>query len=124
MDRPKSKVPSYHAVHTDLWRFRGPAKSYRCVNCGGPAEQWAYSGPSPAKYASSSGEYSDDLSLYEPMCHMCHIRKDKPWTATHCKNGHPRVPENRYFRNGKEANCIPCNREAARRSYLRRAALR
>ena len=63
---------SYRAVHTQLQKTRGSAKAYNC-ECGQPADQWAYVGP---REGGERRPYSADLSLYEPMCTVCHRKYD------------------------------------------------
>lgn len=67
----------YTAMHDRLRRARGHARDHGCVDCGGQAAEWSYSGnainelyetmPSGARFA-----YSSDQSDYEPRCVRCH----------------------------------------------------
>jgi hypothetical protein len=75
---------TYDAVHERLRRFRGPAKAHACIECGTPAEQWAYQHTDPVPLVSAiepsvGCEYSDDLSAYAPMCRPCHTALDREW---------------------------------------------
>lgn len=71
----------------------------------------------------------------EPVTHAENVRRmwAAPWTdpnkaqreKTHCKNGHPRTPENTYIQNAAgHKRCVICARESTLRSYHRRKALR
>lgn len=68
---------TYLAVHHRLYRERGYAKSYTCITCERPAQQWAYQHGDPDELIDSKGRvYSTNLDLYEPMCALCHTAFD------------------------------------------------
>lgn len=72
---------SYHAVHSRVSRYRGPAKDYPCRQCGGQATGWAYNHCDPdERMATIEGRkypYSLNLNNYMPMCQSCHVTFDK-----------------------------------------------
>lgn len=70
-------MKTYRAVHAQLKRERGVARSHRCA-CGQPATQWAYQHTGDIKFGGPDGEspYSENLDDYTPMCRKCHVRLD------------------------------------------------
>lgn len=64
----RTNTPTYRTVHARLVAARGKASSYACVECGGPASDWAFDEPTG---------YSTDLARYRPMCRSCHFRGDR-----------------------------------------------
>lgn len=66
-------MTTYGQVHAQLALVRGPATAHDCA-CGRPAKEWAYTGP---REPGERWPFSDDLSLYEPMCRRCHVRFDR-----------------------------------------------
>lgn len=84
--QPSRKVrvpgrPQYATIHTRLRRERGPARVYRCVDCGGQAEQWSYDGLDPDErvqhYRGQERKFSVDLGHYHPRCVGCHMSYDR-----------------------------------------------
>lgn len=68
---PNSEV-NYFRMHARLREARGSATTYRCVDCGRQAEQWAW----------VHDEDPCDFDNYVPMCRPCHKRYDaKPDTG-------------------------------------------
>lgn len=63
---------SYEALHTRIKRARGRAAQYNCVECDGPADDWAYTYGCPRETQSPRGPYTTDISRYQPMCRSCH----------------------------------------------------
>jgi hypothetical protein len=59
----------------------------------------------------------------EPVTHAENMRR-RSEAMTHCKNGHPRTPENTYPRKSGPGRlcCRPCNREAVARYRERKNA--
>jgi len=88
-DKRYDNVPSYHAQHVRLRKFRGKASNYDCVEPATEphkAQEWALR-PGRGKYLGTSGGhpswYSDDLDDYQPMCKSHHKIMD--WKTK--KNG-------------------------------------
>ena len=62
----QSGNPSYDVWHNRVKKTRGPASGYRCVDCGGQAEDWSTANPA-----------SDDVRVrFQPRCRKCHRRYD------------------------------------------------
>lgn len=84
MGRNRLKEPSYTAVHLRLRNWRGPARNYTCVDCGGRAEQWSLNNDTAnivyGEYHSHGltciGAYSYDTEDYSPRCIECHLKHD------------------------------------------------
>lgn len=76
----KGEVLSWRGVHKRLYRTRGPAKSMKCVDCGGAANEWSYNNADPNELHEYIGEslcaYSLSLEHYEPRCTSCHRKFD------------------------------------------------
>lgn len=76
----KGEVPTFDAAHKRLNRARGSAKSFPCVDCGGPASEWSYDHTDPEALFERVGAvmtpYSLDLDRYVPRCVSCHRRFD------------------------------------------------
>lgn len=76
----KGDAVSYGGAHRRIYRERGAAKSYRCVDCGGPAAQWAYdhNDENEKEELTPGGwrAFSPDPSHYEPKCVPCHKLSD------------------------------------------------
>lgn len=63
----------YDSVHQQLRHKRGSAAEHTCVDCGGPAYEWSYSGSCPDELRDDRGvKFSRDLSRYAPRCIRCH----------------------------------------------------
>ena len=69
---------SYNAIHFRLTRHRGPAATFDCVDCGGPAFDWSFIHETPQEFVRDGkwGPYSIRLDDYEPRCRSCHKRYD------------------------------------------------
>lgn len=114
---------TYRTAHTRVVRLRGLASQHDCVVCGARASEWSYDHTDPAeKQETIQGwrgiewtvSYSADVERYEPLCRLCHIRRDRKggWPRrTHCVNGHRFDAVNTYVRPGGERNCRTCQRE-------------
>lgn len=77
------EVPGYAAAHRRITRSMGPASAYTCVDCDGPALEWAYNGGDPDELVAGalSGEppglrYSLHMEFYSPRCVPCHRAMD------------------------------------------------
>lgn len=68
---------TYELVHLRLKKRRGPASTFRCVTCDGPAQQWAYDHQDLNEKHSDKGyAFSVNPDHYQPMCVPCHKRFD------------------------------------------------
>lgn len=69
-------VRTYEAQHQWLKKTRGPARSHRCVECGGRAAHWAYDHQDPDELLGPTHgrflKYSTKAEHYQPMCVRCH----------------------------------------------------
>lgn len=79
------KPIKYITAHARCFRLWGPAKGYPCIECGKPAQQWAYDGTDPTELYERCGSglqperrarYSRFPEFYMPMCARCHRRAD------------------------------------------------
>ena len=62
----RAERPSYDVWHNRVKKARGPANDYRCIDCGGQAEDWSTVDPS-----------SDHVWVrFQPRCRKCHRRYD------------------------------------------------
>lgn len=63
----------YAGAHRRVKKARGSASEYACVNCSGPARDWAYDRTDPDEKISEDGMvYSTRIDHYQPMCVACH----------------------------------------------------
>lgn len=67
---------SYLAVHSRIRAAQGPASLRTCVDCEGPACDWAYTYTSRNEIPSPMGPYTTDITHYQPMCRPCHKKFD------------------------------------------------
>jgi hypothetical protein len=76
---------TYSAVHHRCRHIWGRVQQYPCLDCGRPAEEWAYDGKDPTElYAERTDwgkrksivPYSRFPEFYMPMCKACHKRRD------------------------------------------------
>lgn len=112
----KCDVPvKYGTVHRQLRQARGKASEYPCLNCGNPAEQWAYDHEDSdeltevrlVRGSTVVVAYSLDLTHYDPLCRACH----QVWDGgTCCQNGHEWTPENTYIHPTSGRRCRACRR--------------
>ena len=69
--------PTVHQAHSAVVKARGRADTYPCIECGGPARDWAYQHTSESPLETETGRlYSDSVEDYEPMCRGCHQKFD------------------------------------------------
>jgi len=62
----RTERPSYDVWHNRVKKVRGPASDYRCIDCGGQAEDW-----------STADRSSNDVRVrFQPRCRKCHRRYD------------------------------------------------
>lgn len=103
-------IPAYRTVHAWLRLWRGAPDV--CVDCGGPAKDWAFDNKEPF-WPSPQGPYYPDPSRYVPLCQSCHEIRD---SGPVCANGHRWADGNRYRRkDGKGTICRACRREGMAR---------
>lgn len=68
----------YTAAHARVRRLKGSASDYPCADCGGPAQDWAYSHSGVKERwellpeQSAPSPYSTDPEQYDPRCRSCH----------------------------------------------------
>lgn len=72
---------TYIGAHRRVFWSKGRASEHACVECGGPAKQWAYDHGDPNELIGDHGpnkglRYSADPAHYQPMCASCHRRLD------------------------------------------------
>lgn len=68
---------TYSGAHQRVGRIKGLAKGFDCVDCGGSAQEWSYTGDSPDEQENDEGlTYSVDPDYYEPRCVACHRAYD------------------------------------------------
>lgn len=81
---PRPRPIAYASLHVRLRKARGAATSLNCIDCGARADEWSYRGGCPDELAEARERdgremrYSLDLSLYDPRCKSCHVRRDMP----------------------------------------------
>lgn len=78
----RAEVPTYYTAHERVRTLRGSASEHHCVDCAGPALEWAYDHADPAELSQEIHgrklTYSADPYHYQPRCHPCHVRFDLP----------------------------------------------
>lgn len=80
----------YHTAHNRIRTLKGPAKSYLCVDCGKPAQQWSYTHDDPDEKVGPNSlgsmlAYSLKEECYVPRCRKC----DKVVDGQFKKQGRP-----------------------------------
>lgn len=82
---PKGGIPGYDAAHKRVTRSLGPAANFICVDCGGAAAEWSYTGGDPDEVTTRPDlrpcehaglVYSLNPAYYAPRCRPCHRSKD------------------------------------------------
>lgn len=81
----KGAQPGYDAAHRRIHRTLGAATRFTCVECGAPANEWAYQGGDPDELITQPElrkehpnlRYSVNAEFYAPMCRPCHRRMDE-----------------------------------------------
>jgi hypothetical protein len=80
---------SYAYAHKKVYRARGKAVTYDCLDCGRQASEWAYVPGDPhedsAPYTrtvrgvttTSIVSWSPNVFAYDPLCVPCHTKRDK-----------------------------------------------
>jgi hypothetical protein len=116
-------------------KARGSATAHRCVECGGPAREWAYNHAGGERERTETVPTVDDGSVtlayslsvddYDPMCLPCHRRRDGAKRSGPSRGrargvvtygvAHQRV---RTRRGSASAHpCVDCGQPAAHWSY-------
>jgi hypothetical protein len=76
---------TYSAVHHRCRQLWGRVQQYPCVECGKPAQEWAYDGKDPTELHAEGTDWEKRRSIvpysrfpefYMPMCKGCHKRRD------------------------------------------------
>ncbi|MGW5239489.1 hypothetical protein ACWEOW_11200 [Monashia sp. NPDC004114] len=76
---------AYNTAHVRLKAWRGTAREYACVDCGGPAAQWSYSGSGRHEMRGTKTNqwgqvievsWSTEVADYSPRCIPCHNTHD------------------------------------------------
>ncbi|AIY32482.1 hypothetical protein PBI_MIAZEAL_128 [Mycobacterium phage MiaZeal] len=137
LPKPVREDLTYFGAHGRVKAYFGSATQYLCVECGGPAAEWAYDGTDPSERSSTVNfegkdypvSYSVWPEFYVPMCFGCHRLRDAGARAakrTHCIHGHEMTPENTYTRPSRPGTreCITCRKEESSQRYLRKKAER
>jgi len=81
----RTELAGYSAAHYRVYKDRGRASSYSCVDCGHPAMEWSYDHTDPreqtgAGLGANGLAFSLDPVHYSPRCLLCHKRFDlSPW---------------------------------------------
>jgi DNA-binding CsgD family transcriptional regulator len=92
---------TYIAAHHRCRQLWGGAKQYWCIQCGEPAQDWAYDGTDPTESYDSRVEwvvaYSRFPEFYMPMCKPCHKARDVE----------QRLAERRLFREWRQSQVQP-----------------
>ena len=82
---PRGGVPGYAAAHKRVRRALGAPSEHQCIQCQGPAAEWAYQGGDPDELTTDPAirkqehpglAYSLSADYYKPMCVRCHRAMD------------------------------------------------
>ena len=78
----KGDEAGYQAAHLRVAASRGKARSYTCVDCDEPADDWSYNHTDLNQRNGKAGAlpYSCDPIHYSPRCRPCHRTFDAPKT--------------------------------------------
>jgi hypothetical protein len=84
-DRP-SNLATASSVHHYLRKYRGPASSHECVDCGAPAVHWSYDTGCPDEMVQKGRHGPGSIRRfcphpmedYSPRCRKCHDKLDGP----------------------------------------------
>lgn len=85
------KEATYKSAHARLYRERGKAKYYGCVDCSAPATDWSYDGTDPDEQTElvdfprgrrGIATFSGKPEHYSPRCRACHIKFDNARTES------------------------------------------
>lgn len=75
---------TYLGAHQRVYRAKGKAVEYDCVDCGGPASEWSYDHADPNEklqfMSTNRGDFDVPYSVnpdhYDPRCKPCHVVYD------------------------------------------------
>jgi hypothetical protein len=72
------EVPTYASMHQRIYRKRGKASTYTCINCGTTAAEWACIRNKTVEgtHCGIKVRWSINVDDYDPMCSRCHARLD------------------------------------------------
>jgi hypothetical protein len=81
MTKMKTSRDPYRWIHDQVRALRGPATDLRCVQCGGPASEWALKANPIGNVAwvnhdGQAFEISDLPQDYQAMDNRCHKAED------------------------------------------------
>ncbi len=86
--RSRRTTVTYGAAHRRIYRLRGKASQYACVDCGEAAKDWSYDGNDPNELPDPGGwVYSQDPAYYVPRCRFCHRGYDARLREQRAANG-------------------------------------
>lgn len=73
-DVPLGQKPpvTYSGAHSRVAKARGKAADHACVDCGNPAQEWAYDGLDEHEVTDGPRRFSRNPAHYMPMCVPCH----------------------------------------------------
>lgn len=90
----RKTAATHRQVHKRLFRDKGPASRYQCVDCSEQADAWTHDWSTWQDVAQElRGKrltFSTNLAAYEPRCHACHNRLDRgprPWDPIGSRQG-------------------------------------
>lgn len=64
---------TYGHAHKRVRNARGAAAGHKCIDCGGPADEWSYDHTdADERYDDRGIAFSLDTSRYQPRCVRCH----------------------------------------------------
>lgn len=84
-ERTSKAVVTYLGAHQRVYRARGKASAYACVDCEGPASEWSYDHTDPdeqteervdQKGRPNTVAYSAKPEHFSPRCKGCHTSFD------------------------------------------------
>lgn len=120
----------YVTAHAQIYRIRGKATEYKCINCDNLASQWAYNHQDPNElvgiWDGRLTKYSEDPEFYNPMCARCHVQHDNNLRGrsgngkelrTHCPENHEFTDANTRIDKKGVRHCKTCHREKERARY-------
>lgn len=69
----------YHTAHDRVRSAKGVPSGHACIDCGGTAADWSYTGDCPDELTDprTGCRYSADPDRYVPRCKPCHIAFDR-----------------------------------------------
>lgn len=112
--RDGDKEQARQRINVEVRMGRRPhPNTLPCADCG---HVWE-SGARRHEYDHHLGYAAAHHYDVEPVCTVCHAKRDGNSSATHCKKGHEFTPENTATRArpGGGRVCVQCRREADRK---------